>query len=128
MPNYEEALRNALTALHGDFERADTDLHQEVAAAARALQSITQGIVTLKLVKLDEGETGRRYKLVVSGRAVDADIEVFHVPPRGYPITVSGVALRCKDKQALAEYFSQLASNPDSKLVIQAAYIMRKKD
>jgi hypothetical protein len=133
MPSFEEALKTTLHLVHDGFERADTDLHHEVAAAARDLGKLTQGAATMMLRKTLEGEKGVRYELVLSGNGVEASVGTFFVPARGYPILCesanlsSSEGLTCNDKQALAEYFIRLASNPDSGLVTQTAYIMRKQ-
>jgi len=133
MSSFEDSLKTTLLTVNEAFDVADADLHREVAEAARGLQRVTEGAATLTLKKTGEGEQGAHYSLFISGSGVEAVVGQFHVHARGYPVSVistlrsSQENLVCNDSHALTEYFSKLASNPDSGLVTQAAYIMRKK-
>ncbi len=145
---FEEALKTTLVSINEDFEKADADLHKEVVVAAQSLANITQGAATMSLKKRYEAESGIHYDLFVSGKEKEYSIAGFFVSSRGYPIKIlspghSGIVSEdgtevkppskgtvlalCKDRDGLTDYFSQLASNPDSTLVTAAAYIMRKK-
>jgi hypothetical protein len=130
---FEEALKATLLGINESFEKADADLHREVAAAAQSLAKITQGAATMQLTKSFETADWIRYKLYVTGMNNEFHIAGFLVSARGYPIKItsadeSGPPLAvCTVREELTNYFAQLASNPDSTLITAAAYIMRKK-
>ena len=134
MPSLEDALSATLLGINRDFERADRDLHEEVNLASQVLQRLSNGLASLELVKVEESERGMVYMLRLLGEGYGEEIGAFRVPARGYPLIAAGSrgsianqSPNLDDRAALSAYFAGMGSNPDSPLVVKAAYLMRRK-
>jgi hypothetical protein len=131
MPTLEELLRASLKGANEKFDQANKTLHAAVVEAAKAVEAVTEGKATLRLVTKSSNEDGTQYRLVI----IDKDgnqkrrLANLTVPLEGYPITriadpASSMA-QIKSPEELATYFQKLASDPDSPLVAYLAYIAR---
>jgi hypothetical protein len=73
---------------------------------------------------------------MLAGNNYEAEIGAFFVPVHGYPIRSAPYAGHIEgnvnsvkpieDRNALASYFSSMASNPGSPLVTKLAFLMRR--
>jgi hypothetical protein len=139
MPTFEEMLKAALSGYEANNRAADLDLHHQVAEAAKAVEAISDGRASLSLVRQKETENHTVYSLVLTNEQIHSQQELmaFRVSARGYPIDVapgaelllkgpSSEAEQVNDRDQLETLFADLASNPDSSLVVTLAYILRR--
>jgi hypothetical protein len=139
MPNFEDALRANLLGMNAKLEAVDNDLHQEVAFASEGVKRVTSGKLQLLLEPLSENDEGIRYNLLLCDETHDYSdsVATFEVRVNGYPIRAApgsryhqviflGKWTEINDRKGLADYFSQMASNPDSALVQKIAFLIRR--
>jgi hypothetical protein len=132
MPTFEEALRNNIKGPPEAYRVADFDLHQEVLQASDATARVTDNAYRLSIVRVGSPTDGAAYVLVLEDtRSLrTTPIDAFLVPMRGYPVFAVGhggeqIDFRngasLKDREAIHDYFNELAANPDSELVTRLA-------
>lgn len=133
MPTLEDLLRASLQGANRQHNEADAALHREVVAAARAVEAVTDGRATLRLIRSAEDRTATGYDLcvVASDGSEPRKIDSFTVTARGYPILrhtdlieTAQEALHSAD--AVNDYFRKLAADPDSLLVAYLGYYTRQ--
>ena len=137
MPSFEELLRASLQGVNVRSEAADRDLHKEVASAAQVIEKITGGKATLRLDAVHEGEP-HVYALLLGQEGSFEEILGFKLDARGYPIRAQPRAVwlleqdagdsgkTIGNKEELGKLFAEMASNPDSPLVVKLAFLMRR--
>lgn len=127
----KEALEAQILGLNQRFKEADADLHAEVAALANVVSSIAVSI-RVKLAVKNRDHAGTRYVLNMHSPHVgEVKIGLFEVPTNGYPIRAAASTDMAQAKQIssraeLSQFFLEMANNPDSALVRQAAFFARQ--
>jgi hypothetical protein len=148
--DFDKLLQESLLGVNKAFEQADADLHELVAAASQALGRVSSGAVEMTLRKCSEGVDGVLYELRVeeATRYQSNDAETFvvgayQISARGYPVRSGTVertpgrglgpeqeTFRSKStlvgKTELQRHFEELMSNPDSPVIANAAFFMRR--
>jgi hypothetical protein len=133
VPTLEELLRASLQGANRQHNEADADLHREVVAAARAVEAVTDGRATLRLIRSAEDRAATGYDLCVV--AIDGSeprkIDSFTVTERGYPIMrhvdlFETAEEKFRSADEVNGYFRKLAADPDSLLVAYLAYYTRQ--
>ena len=66
-PDFSKAFRDSLGGINADFEAADKDLHEVVAAVSKALLEFSSGALRLELDPREDDESGRWYDVDVHG-------------------------------------------------------------
>lgn len=144
MPDFDKLLQESLLGVNKAFEQADADLHELVAEASTALGRVTNGVVEMPLVRWSEDLNGVVYSLVVRDPADEshegaATVGGYQVSRKGYPVRMGDTLLasstqrmsfrpasELKSKSELQQHFEGLLSNPDSPVVANAAFFMRR--
>lgn len=148
MVDFDNALEKALVGATAAFKEADEDLHHVVVQASQSVARITNGTLELGLDRLDEDFQGTTYalQLAKAGAQNPTDLGLYRVQTRGYPILFGppadslakimkgDVSMHFKkdakaihNRDLLLEHFLQLLSSPDSPLVINIAFAIRKQ-
>ena len=150
MVDFDKLLQESLLGVNKAFEQADADLHELVAAASQALGRVSNGVVAMKLRKWLEGPGGVFYELRVeeegdfTAKSDSVVVGAYMVSTKGYPVfagvvtTTSGGGdidptrpnFRSQenfpDKLSLQVHFEKLMSNPDSPVIANASFFMRR--
>jgi hypothetical protein len=137
MPTIEELLRTSLQGATIEFDQAVKDLRNEVKSASSAVETITDGLATLSVAKVEDTADSAVYRVnFVMGRD-KREVQAFVVPIKGYPITVYDSVrsidsilpgTKVKDGAELHQAFEKMAEDRTSPLVILLAYVLRNKD
>ncbi|HYT92496.1 MAG TPA: hypothetical protein VEL76_27520 [Gemmataceae bacterium] len=125
MTEFEKALQETLKGINKAFEVADADLHEEAAAASKAVANVTDGKATLELVVVGESEGGITYDLTLTAGEQKWPLLRVEVPRKGYPINMGSSSI--PNRQKLAGTFADMATNPDSPLVTNLAFLLRRQ-
>jgi hypothetical protein len=138
--SFEEALKTSVLGVDQGFRDAVTDLRQEVSAASAAVSKLTNQQASLELRKNDEQPLGTYFDMRMNFSPVNSnsrryyDVSAFFISAKGYPIkagcSVSVLAggeyeIEIPDVSQLKKYFVDMASNPDSSLVLRLALLLR---
>ena len=131
MLTFEEMLAQHIQGMNSRFQQADQDLHQVVAEAAKSISRISNGNTSIQLATLNESTDGIMYNLQFVGKGSTINLCSFQVKATGYPIAVPGAgvgsAKTMTNRGEIESFLNELASNPDSPLVRQLAFTVRKK-
>jgi hypothetical protein len=149
--DFDKLLQESLLGVNKAFEQADADLHELVATASQALGRVTRGVVEMKLKRHSESIDGLRYDLVVKGQdltrpfAEGVIVGTYEVSAKGYPVRVGvweaspargrldleqyvfRATSDLTGKSEMQRHFEELMSNPDSPVVTNAAFFMRRR-
>jgi hypothetical protein len=125
MTSFEESLKAAIQGINASLEVVETDLHEVVTEAANGIQQVTNGVAQLVLVKTGESAEHVSYILqLVSTGNQPVQLLALTLTRRGYPIhTHSGPI---QDKEGLKKIIAEMGTNPDSPLVVNLAFLLRK--
>jgi hypothetical protein len=138
MSSFEDALRQAVSGIEKGLQEAEADLLAAVVPAAQDVERISNGAAKLQLVPVsDDPEDGKLFDLVLSRRKGQGywGVAAFLLSPRGYPVKAGRTSVYLKmnnfealiqNKDGLAKYLLELASNRDSALVLRLAFLMRQ--
>jgi hypothetical protein len=137
MPTFEELLAASLGGVNASFQRTVAELHEEIAKASQVIARLSDGKAELMLNKRLETESSVCYEMYLKTvpNAVDLGV-AFWIDTKGYPIRTASLAQlhRPVDRAQARELTSredvrtlldELASNPDSPLVIKLAFFLR---
>jgi hypothetical protein len=134
---FEEILRRSVVGLGESYRVAEADLYEETASASESVKNITEGLAHLVLQKSEDDAESTWVNLVVATQGEFYEIATFLLSPQGYPIKVGAsqqtmsimnkVEARLVNRDDIREYFTALASNNNSRLVLRVAYLMRTR-
>jgi hypothetical protein len=126
MTSFTENLQATLEGVNARFQEAEHDLHEVVAEASLGIQAVTQGTEKVVLIKLREGTDAVNYtvRLETDGQQ-KADLLSYTLSRRGYPMNVPFIGV-IQNKQELKKVFDEMATNPDSSLIVNLAFFMRQ--
>lgn len=149
MVDFEALLQESLVGVNEAFKQADTELHEVVGAVSQALGKLSNNAVELKLVKYAEDLEGTSYELTLEelGKFGMGSVPVgaYQVSARGYPIRVGDIDRPPVEDETIEEtpetfkasselatqadleaHFTDLMSKPDSLVITNAAFFMRR--
>ena len=137
MSQFEEILKRSVLGLGDSYRGAEADLYEETAAASESVKNITEGLTHLILQRSEDDAESTWINLVVATQGDFYEIATFLLSPQGYPIKVgasqqtmsimSKVEARLVNRDDIREYFTTLASNNNSRLVLRIAYLLRTR-
>src|SRR5436190_1726482 len=137
MPTFEEALRASLEGVDRGFRSAEADLRQQVNSASQVVAKLTGQRAYLELLKEDERPSGTFFTLRLVFNKRYYEVAAFQILAKGYPIrggrSVSSLVegayeTNLLDRPGLEEYFVNMASNPESPLVLRIALLLRNPE
>jgi hypothetical protein len=134
---FEEILKRSVLGLGDSYRIAEADLYEETAAASESVKNVTADLAHLELQKSEDDAECTWINLVVATQGEFYEIATFLLSPQGYPLKV-GVSqqtmsvmnkfeARLVNRDDIREYFTTLASNNNSRLVLRIAYLIRTK-
>lgn len=136
MADFEELLKKSIGGINTPFEAAERDLSEVVGEVAKALRSVANPNLDLRLAIKRDDESGRTYALSLTGKGVFVSSEVtyFFNPTRGYPIAEGNwgeyeqiqMMNSFSDRAELVKFFSHMLQDRDSALMTKVAFILRK--
>lgn len=147
MNDFDNALQTALTGASAAFRQADEDLHHVVTEAAQSIGRITKGKVELQLNRIREEFNGTTFalQLLKAGERKPMVLGLYMIQSTGYPIEFGpskysqkvesadvlniglGPERQLRDRESLRQHFLELLSAPDSPLVVNIAFLLRKQ-
>ena len=135
MATLEEQLRNTLKNLNDRFSQVGGDLNRAVAEVAKAVSTVSEGMLQLKLRRVGRVANALNYELILTYRGEDSrPIALYEVPLSGYPIeefAISNVEPRAlqatiASPAELTEHFQRMVNDPESPLVGYLAFAVRQ--
>lgn len=134
--SFEEALKASVQGVDQGFRAAVADLQREVGNASDAVSKLTGQRARLELKKNDERPSGTYFDMCMSFYKTYYDVSAFFVSANGYPIRAGRSVMllaggeyeiEIADAQELHKYFVDMASNPDSPLVLRIVLLLRER-
>ena len=135
MSSFEEALTVSVQGVDQGFRAAESDLRREVSTASDAVSKLTNQRARLELRKNYQRPSGTYFDMPMLFSKSNFDIAAFFISANGYPIRAGGSVrvlaggeyeIEIPDAKALNKYFVDMASNPDSPLVLRMVLLLRQ--
>jgi hypothetical protein len=135
MSTFEESLKKAVIGLSESYETAEKDLFEETTIASESVERVTGGRAVLALRKGKATPEQTQYTLYVMGGHQMSEIATFAISASGYPIKVVSERVMLsiavydavlENRKDIEKYYDQLASSPDSRLILRIAFLSRE--
>jgi hypothetical protein len=134
MSTFEESLKKTVLGLGANYRVAEKDLFEETTLASGGVERVTEGKARLALHKSAESPEQTQFTLYVAGGGQLSEVSNFMISTTGYPIKVASDIISARlsmydtvleNRQDISKYYYQLASNADSRLALQIAFLLR---